>query len=78
MTNCVSKKTIIEFGGSYKPIEEQEVRAKVDSDGKLGLSFKHELSKGICVTIASLFDVKKVTHSSITDCNFGARIDFEG
>ena len=77
-TNCVTKNTVLEFGGAYRPIEEQEVRAKFDSDGKLGLSFRHELAKGIRLTIASLLDVKKVTASSITECSFGARIDFDG
>ena len=52
-TNWANRETLLEFGGLYKPFEDSEVKAKLNSLGMLGLSFNNELRPGVKLTVAS-------------------------
>ena len=75
-TNWANRETLLEFGGLYKPFDDSEVRAKLNSQGTLGLSFSNMLRKGVKLTVASAFDTKRIGTSGLTDFNLGFRVDF--
>jgi len=75
-TNWANRDTLLEFGGLYKPFEDSEVKAKLNSAGTLGLSFSNMLRPGVKLTVASAFDTKRVGTAGVTDFNLGFRVDF--
>jgi hypothetical protein len=74
--NWPTKNTYIEVGGDYKYDDKTLLKAKTNSDGKVGLAFIHKLSSNLKVTLATEVDSKKVTSASVTDYAFGFRLDF--
>ena len=75
-TNWANRETMLEFGGLYKPFADSEVRAKLNSQGTLGLSFSNMLRSGVKLTVASAFDTKRIGTAGVTDFNLGFRVDF--
>ena len=75
-TNWANRQMLLEFGGLNKPFKDSEVRAKLNSQGTLGLSFSNKLRKEVKLTVASEFDTKRISTSGVTDFNLGFRVDF--
>jgi hypothetical protein len=77
-TNLGSRTTALEFGGEHRPYDGVTLKGKIDSAGKLGVSYSSQINAGLKLTVASLFDTLKITRSSIADYSLGFRLEFSG
>ncbi|CAG9333757.1 unnamed protein product [Blepharisma stoltei] len=76
ITKARGGETSIEFGGDYKYSDDTLLKAKLNTEGKLGLALSKQLSKSLRFSLGSEIDTKEIAANRFHDYKLGFRLDF--
>ena len=76
VTSLVGKDTKIEVGGDYQLDKDSLVKAKVDSDGNIGLAYSRVVSEELRASVAAEIKAQSLLSQGCDNTKFGVRFDY--